>query len=91
MGFFSLRKKGKWRALFRNCDFTFAANELISKLSGGMYPAELSALLDDFISNPCRDKAIKLISFDPKFAAFFTDNKRRLMMMKLKKQKSIHR
>ena len=81
MGRFSFLNRNKWRTVFRNCDYEFAANELISKFSGGMYPAELSTLLDQFINNPCRDTAIKLVSFDPQFAAFFTDNKKRMLMM----------
>jgi len=81
MGLFSFKKKNKWQAIFNNCDFAFAANELLSKMSGGMYPAELSALLDALENNPCQETAINLITFDPKFAVFFTDNKRKLMMM----------
>ena len=81
MGMFSFLNRNNWRAIFRNCDYRFAANELISKMSGGMYPAELSALLDGFINNPCRATAKKLIAFDPQFSAFFTDNRRRMLMM----------
>lgn len=83
MGLFGFGKKkaDPWDEIFKNCDFDFARNEIISQLTGGVYKKEMTELLDAFINNPTKATAIKLITYNKDFASFYYNNISRRTMM----------
>jgi hypothetical protein len=84
MGIFGFGKKKSdpWDEIFKNCDFDFAKNEIISQMAGGVYERELTKLLDDFINSPTKASAKKLITHNKDFSSFFYNNISRREMMK---------
>ena len=60
--------------IFNNCDMEFARDELRHRFAGGLYPAELTRLLDAFNRQPTRENAEALLRFEPSLAAAFKDN-----------------
>lgn len=82
MGLFGNKRKRQMKKLFQNCDFQFARKQIIENMSGGVYPKELTRLLDAYMTNPSPDNALDLIDFDSKFAAFFHNNRSTMSFMK---------
>jgi hypothetical protein len=78
---FGKKKADPWDKIFKNCDFSFARNEIISQLTGGVYKKEMTELLDAFINNPTKATAIKLITYNKDFTSFFYNNISRRTMM----------
>jgi len=80
MGLFGIgRKKSDSRnQVFANCDFEFAKNQLISTFSFGVYPKELTELLDAYIEHSCRQTGMGLIRYNKDFRSLFYNNKETL-------------
>ena len=66
----SLKEK-KLREQLGNCNFEMAKSILIKNFSGSVIPNECSVLLDQYVTDPCIDTAIKLLKLDSNLIAVF--------------------
>ncbi|HEX7057225.1 MAG TPA: hypothetical protein VF260_08540 [Bacilli bacterium] len=68
-------EKLKLRSQLKNCDFRLAGTVIKQQYYQKNGESELNRLIDDLLSNPCFDTAIKLIEYDYLMTFYFTESK----------------
>jgi|GEM_PF-6407579 hypothetical protein len=63
--------KRKLQKQLQGCNYQLAQSLVLKNFTDKVIPKQLAVLLDSFVSNPCFNTQVPLITYDPKFLAFF--------------------